>query len=81
MKKLIWNHSYKDKYFVKSQIFTPFVMLLESIIDIILLPTPYRSDIYSIFLRYTIKQQMKKRTLIYNKNKNNDTYPSSHKFR
>ncbi len=45
----------------KLRLLSPFVMLLDGIIELILLPTAYSCNIYNVYLRYIVKADMKYR--------------------
>lgn len=59
----IFNNGYKNKFFVPFQLFQPFFQLAEAILNILLLPTSYQSNIYGWYLRETIRRQMNKRKI------------------
>lgn len=51
----------KGKYYVWQRLLTPFILLIDSLINILLLPTPFISHIHTIWLKRVLKIQMKKR--------------------
>ena len=66
-KVVIFKRDYKNKFFVPFRIWQPLVMIFDGVINILLLPTPYESNLHSIYLRVLIKKQMNKRIKNYEK--------------
>lgn len=53
--------SMKSKYLSLLRVVEPFVYITEGIINLILLPTPFHSNLSRIYLRALLKDQFKKR--------------------
>lgn len=67
--KVIWNQGYDRKYYIWQQALGPLVMFINSIIDIVLLPTPYKGTLDTKYLGWVLKKQMQKRKRKYNEEK------------
>lgn len=65
-KMIIFHRGYENKFFVPMQYFEPFIFLIDSVVNIILLPTPMQSNLHSLYLRILIKKQMQKRLKLHN---------------
>lgn len=53
--------SMKSKYISLLRLIEPFVHIIEGIINLILLPTPYHSYLTNIYLKALLKDQFKQR--------------------
>lgn len=58
---VLFAREYKDKYFVPMQMFEPFILMLDAVINIVLLPFPLQCCIHGTYLRTLIKAQCQKR--------------------
>jgi hypothetical protein len=59
--KLIIFHNPNKWNCTRLRLLSPFVMLLDGVVELILLPTPYSSYIYSLYLHAIFRGDMKYR--------------------